>query len=393
MLNQTFNPQSLKRLVSSEDIKTYKLGSNNIDLMKSITSISYTVSQKDFTFSKIRKSTMKGKDIFTIDDKNEYFAIKKLNSIIKRIYTISHSNRNDILTQLIEIINDGSNYKIIRADIKDFFGNVPRKKIIDKIKSDSLLGSLMINKLNQLEDVLKHKNCQGLPRGVSISSTLSEIYLRDFDSAIQNTPFVYYYARYVDDIIIVCVDDKLEKVESILAHELNKIDLSFNDKYSTLNCLDNSASFDYLGVKFNFNDGNVKYLLSTNKIKNIKSKVIKSILDYRNNKDDNLLINRIKLLTSNYNLYTKTESNSLKAGIYYNNQNINNYEQLNELNEFLRKSFTSKNGSLAKTVKFIPRKVASNCMRQCFFKGYIEKKMVNFTGKDMANIVRCWKHG
>ncbi|MBF4218270.1 hypothetical protein C5616_24210, partial [Vibrio anguillarum] len=60
--------------------------------------------------------------------------------------------------------------------------------------------------------------------------------------------------------------------------------------------------FDYLGVKFRLSNKSSKYSLSTNKVKEIKTRVIKSIVDYRKNKDDELLINRIMFLTSNYKI-------------------------------------------------------------------------------------------
>ena len=392
MLNQTFNPRELKKLVTRDDILKYKLGYSDVDVMNSITSISYKVSQKEFEFREINKKKFKGRDVFTTNDRSEFLALKKLNSIIKKLYTVSYSNRNEILNQLIKIIEDGSDYKIIRADIRDFFDNVPRKKLISKLKSDSLLGSLMINKLKQLDQCLTKLSCSTLPRGISLSSTLSEIYLRDFDQVIKNHNNVYYYARYVDDIVIVCLDE-IGNIESLLKSNLDKLGLELNNKYKVIDSRFKTDNFDYLGVNFSFTSKGTSFSLSKNKVNKLKTRIIKSILDYKNNRDDNLLINRIKFITGNYTIYTKTESNNLKAGIYYNNQYLNDFSQLNELNEFLRKSLTAKKGSLSNVSRTIPRKVISSCMSQCFFKGYIEKKMVRFESRCMARIVRCWKNG
>ncbi|MBF4410747.1 antiviral reverse transcriptase Drt3a, partial [Vibrio anguillarum] len=260
------------------------------------------------------------------------------------------------------------------------------------IRKDSLLGSMMIHKLNQLNKFLIDNSCSGLPRGLSISSTLSELYLRDFDSYIKSNSNVYYYARYVDDIIIICLDN-VEEVDLALNKGLESLGLSVNEKYMVINDRGLENEFDYLGVKFRLSNKSSKYSLSTNKVKEIKTRVIKSIVDYRKNKDDELLINRIMFLTSNYKIHTKTESNNLKAGIYYNNQYITDYSQLAELNEFLRKSLTAKRGSLAKLVRLIPSSVVSQCIRMSFFEGYINKRMVSFSSKEISNIVRCWKHG
>jgi hypothetical protein len=344
MLNQTFCPRELNKLVSRDDIKKYKLGYSDIEVMNSITSISYTLSQRQFEFTEVSENMHNGKAIFTTVNKNEFIAIKKLNSIIKKLYTVTHSNRNEILEQLIEIIKDGSDYKIIRADIKDFFGSVQRKKLINKLKRDSLLGSLMINKLNQLDKCLTKLSCSTLPRGISLSSTLSEIFLRDFDQTIKNNSNVYYYARYVDDI--VCLDG-LENIESLLKSNLENLGLELNNKYKVIDGRVKPDNFDYLGVNFSFTSKGTSFSFSKNKVNKLKTRIIKLILDYKNNRDDNLFLNRVKFITGNYTLYTKTESNNLKGGIYYSNRHINDFNQLNELNEFLRKSLTSKKGSLS----------------------------------------------
>ena len=250
----------------------------------------------------------------------------------------------------------------------------------------------MINKLNQLDSSLTSLSCKGLPRGISLSSTLSEIYLRDFDYEMKCNDGVYYYARYVDDIIIICIDN-VGDVQRTLTKKLQLLGLELNDKFKVVDDKSENADFDYLGVNFAFKDKNIRYYLSNNKVKQYKTRIIKSILDYRKNMDDNLLIERIKFITSNYHIFTKTESNNLKAGIYYNNQYINNYSQLSELNEFLRKSLSSKKGSLSKVTKRIPSTVVTECLKSCFFKGYINKEMVSYSPKKISNIVRCWDNG
>jgi len=391
MLNQTFTPNELKRLISDRDIEKFKFGSSETDIMNAITTVSYRVSQSSFSFSKIIKTKYKNKDVYSTTDESEFIALKKLNFVIKRLYKLSYSNRNEILNQVISILSDGSDYSVIRADIKDFFETIPRKNIFKKLKSDSLLGSLMINKLNQFDKSLSDLACSHLPRGISLSSTLSELYLRDFDQIIKNHKNVYFYARYVDDIIIICLDELID-IESILRKSLDDLSLKLNSKFKSIESTKANGNFEYLGVNFNFSNKAPRYNLTKNKVNKLKTRVIKSLLDYKNNKNDLLLIDRIKFLTSNYKLYTKTQSNNLKAGIYYSNPHINEYKELNELNEFLRKSFTAKKGSLAKIVKIIPKGVVTQCLKRCFFKGYISKEMIQFNASSFSSIVECWKN-
>src|SRR5690606_15456797 len=59
--------------------------------------------------------------------------------------------------------------------------------------------------------------CQiGIPQGLPISATLSNIYLYDFDSSIVNEIVVHknaYYRRYSDDIIIICNPKDVDQIE------------------------------------------------------------------------------------------------------------------------------------------------------------------------------------
>ncbi|PHZ58901.1 hypothetical protein CRG86_014765 [Photobacterium leiognathi] len=76
MLNQTFNPKSLYNIATIDDVKKYNLGKNKLEVMSSITSISYDVSQSDFKFTNIKKTKINNKGVYIINDRNEYFAIK-----------------------------------------------------------------------------------------------------------------------------------------------------------------------------------------------------------------------------------------------------------------------------------------------------------------------------
>ena len=130
MLNQTFTPNELKKLVTDKEIHKFSWGKAEQEILNTVTSISYTVSQSNFEFLNIKKAKIKGKDVFTVENEYEYFAIKRLNHIVKRLYTVTHSNRNEILNQVIEVLNDGYDYKVIRADIKGFFDNISRHELV-----------------------------------------------------------------------------------------------------------------------------------------------------------------------------------------------------------------------------------------------------------------------
>lgn len=56
----------------------------------------------------------------------------------------------------------------------------------------------------------------GLPRGLSISSVMSELYMKYFDLRIRRLEGVYYYARFVDDIVVFVVMRRRKRMHGIL---------------------------------------------------------------------------------------------------------------------------------------------------------------------------------
>lgn len=71
----------------------------------------------------------------------------------------------------------------------------------------------------------------GLPRGLGISAVLSELRMKYFDLSLRRVEGVYYYARFVDDIIVFCSSRRsADMVMETAKAELYKLGLTLNDK-------------------------------------------------------------------------------------------------------------------------------------------------------------------
>ncbi|NKC48016.1 hypothetical protein HED54_04565 [Ochrobactrum anthropi ATCC 49188] len=99
----------------------------------------------------------------------------------------------------------------------------------------------------------------GLPTGISLSATLSELYLRNFDRGIKALPWVRYFARYVDDIIIIAEPrTTAQLMESALISGLpdglalnsGKDKRYFRKLERDFGGAGPEADFDYLGYRF-----------------------------------------------------------------------------------------------------------------------------------------------
>ena len=374
MLDQSFSEKNLLRLIKeNSDIYINKLGRNREEITGNLNKITKSISEGNFDYKKFKKSTFKEKIFFSAACYENEFVVRKINDNIRRLYKISQSNRGKIIEQVHALLSEDSPKTVIRLDIEKFYESIPKKKILELLYDDplpSIKTKELINKLLQNEQFKDHT---GLPRGLSLSATLAEYYLRDFDNHVNRMDGVYYYARYVDDIIIFSFKKPNEIRNECIKYLLENKKLKINRSKSPLplevkcscydicNCRNNckcarkckcddpltTYNLDYLGYKFIFNKSpsinNVVVSLADKKIKKIKSRLTNSFLDFIKNDDFNLLNNRVKFLTGNYKIHNSTERN-LNSGIYYNYSKMTDMNVLSLLNDYLNNLIYAQSG-------------------------------------------------
>lgn len=298
------------------------------------------------------------KEIFTIDSNNasSFYAIKQLQYNIKKTFKVKQSSRNDIVRQIYYLLADGFPKIVIRTDISSFYESIPQTKLFEKIDNNILLSpqsKKLIRKVfyefENKKDTSKIPLGTGIPRGIGISAYLSELFMRDIDNEIKNIQDLTYYARYVDDIIMVFTPktvsskgDYLSKVRKIITEnqlELNEGQNGKEIKTFTFELFDNSPfdkSLTFLGYKFLLKNiestdkyGKKSYAyslqieLSDNKVKKYKERLIKAVETYNTTASRNekaarkILFDRLKFLTGNFHLLHSKKS--IKSGIYYSN--------------------------------------------------------------------------
>lgn len=166
------------------------------------------------------------------------FAYRKGLSRRGAAYAISEAHKN------------GFNF-ILESDIQSFFDNVNWNILFKKL--DILFGDDPINKLLKdwvTSDVVFEgitiKRSKGLPQGAVISPFLANLYLDDFDEALQNE---FKLIRYADDFVILC-KSKLQ-AENALKEAKNALSkLSLDIKPSKTRITTFEEGFQYLGYLF-----------------------------------------------------------------------------------------------------------------------------------------------
>lgn len=327
-----------------------------------------------------------------VDTPELFFAEKKLQDNLKIVYGIKHADRNAIISCLINTLQDDTSKIILRLDIASFYESIDHDLLRAILKKNSL--SLMtynfILKILSEYNKLSSTNAVGLPRGIGSSAYLSEIFMQEIDSAIQELPHLSFYSRYVDDMILIFtppITVSSGKYEQDVKEIIEGFKLKINpapDKYKIVSVdIDTNFKIEYLGYSLEKNK-NLKLALENGKLRKYKQKIELTINAYiassKTIKNEKLFINRIRFLTGN----TKLTNNKGGAfiGIYYSNKFLTEIKNLDGLDNFLASQLASKVANTRLVRK----------LRKLSFRAGFENKIFRyFLPCELSDITRIWK--
>ncbi|MEB2626717.1 antiviral reverse transcriptase Drt3a, partial [Pseudomonas sp. YuFO8] len=146
---------------------------------------------------------VKNKTIYRIKNFSDELILRKINKNIQRNIKLPNASRDSIIANIKNILSEGVSYKIYRLDVKSFYESFLTEDVISII---SKIQRLSPTTKKMVKDILNHHTNSGglgVPRGLALSATLSEIMMLPFDKEVCSQPGVFFYSRYVDDIIII----------------------------------------------------------------------------------------------------------------------------------------------------------------------------------------------
>jgi hypothetical protein len=355
-------------------------------------------------------------DLYVTNSRYDDVVLRNLTKRISYKYNAQTANRYNITSQIVGLLKETVPFGIVKIDIKKFYENINKDQILEGVQCNPLISLDDKSVLQKLFETDLLRTQKGLPRGLSISAVLSEIYLQEFDRKVRQLEGVYFYARYVDDIIVFTYENPAEVRSNIIP--LLPTGLSLNEekskkcfyvacrcqgadkgdlqeRQSGCRCSNISENdFSYLGYRFVFpavpaSKVNLSVQIARSKIDRIKTKIVLSFLAYRKDSNFRLLVKRIKLLTGNYSLYTELSAGkTLCAGIYYNYPLLSTYCDLDELNSFLRSWIWI---SRKKSKCNLSRAQKIELMKFNFRSGYIYRRHERFSKDELKIIQGCWK--
>lgn len=307
-----------------------------------------------------------------------------------------------------------------RLDVKSFYESFNHDFIYEKLNELSRVESRTKQLLKEFFYSYSLNGGSGIPRGLSISAYLSEYFMQSFDSYVKDAKHVFYYARYVDDIVVITdgFEDSvvfLNELKSALPNGLcfNKGKKNFVSDviFKSLNKKQIGQpkvllSFEYLGYDFCVydvvNECNIRGLhrqvvtdLSVAKINKIKSRIIHSIIDYNKNKDFNLLCDRLKFLSTNFSVLDSDRVLKRLSGIYYNYPLVDasSSKGLAELDLFLKKAILSSDGKVFfDFYSNLNQAQKYHVLKFSFIRGHEKRHFFHYSFSKMNKIQRCWKY-
>lgn len=376
------------------------------------------------------KAPNDGKPCLKCNDIFYSLSLSIISRYLRRQFDIRLQNRHEIIFNLNRTLCQDIPVVVLKFDISNFFENTDLTKTLSSIYSSNRIDRVSRSYLDRMHDAILfaytksiyHVNAspRQLPRGLSISSTLSEIAISEFDIAFRRRLEPLYYARFVDDCIAILPKnsggfdytyyvDITRKILSEFSYEINR-------KKSLSQPFDKHTCFDFLG--YNISAANhseslsitgVLLDLSSKKVKKIKSRIIMSLKDYAKTKNGPMLQLRLKILTSNCRLidHSSAVSKPKRFGIFDDNKiagyyhfhdltkrnridPIVNLPALRDLDNFLLGSLNSRNTPWYFSIHSKP--VLLNDLNKLrFTSGFANRYRIRITSKQLNHAIKIWR--
>lgn len=363
----------------------------------------------------LRANHLRGKPIYQIGNLADALIMRKFARNIRRLSRVRQSDRNTIIKSLKQILSEGHTFRVYKLDLKSFYESIDRSWIEDQLRRDGGLSPPTLHVFQFISTALNGQGVNGLPRGLSISAVLSEYAMRIFDQTVKSQQDVYYYARYVDDIVILTTGDEnkksfLKRVRRCLPrgvslnHAKTKvIDFSLpkvnNEADQTV-----EAVVDFLGYRFSVYrilnkhrrlSRRVYADISPNKVARFKTRITLSAIQFNKDKNYDDLIDRVTVLSGNYNMYDFNRKIRRNVGIYYNYRFIdfNQSAALKELDSFLKSLFLAQTGKVAGALnQNLSAAQRRNVLKLSFARSFATRSFSHFKIDRLTHLVGCWAY-
>lgn len=356
----------------------------------------------EFKYGLTKAKTKAGRDIYSLPmNLDVVYPARQAGLVVNRGARGHQLGRSSVVRALKEALNKRYKHAIYRLDISKFYESIPHGQILEMIDRlsniDSITKLLVKNLLFEYESATGSE--VGLPQGVGLSSHIAEAYLAEFDQEMRTFPGVLFYARYVDDIIIVTeTSDILETVKHVIGNKLDGLGLTINPSKTIDIVSDDNGNYpkntgiEYLGYRFVRAAGTLNTSLTDRRLSRKTQRIDIAFEQWLNSKPnrsspnfgvEGLLAERIRYLASNTRLINS--KSNVAVGIYFSNSALeDDAKDLDILDETLADRLAKYESRMSPTLKAKLGKIS-------FRDGFKYRTFIRYRRRKLERIVNCWK--
>jgi len=363
----------------------------------------------------LKSSNLRGKFTYQVVGIDHALIMRKFSRNIRKLTRVKQSDRSTIIKSLKQLLSEGHHFRVYKLDLKDFYESIDRSGIDAQLKRDVGLSPTTLHVYQFISAALQAHGLPGLPRGLSISAVLSEYVMRPFDQSVKSLDNVYYYARYVDDIIILTTGNESKK--SFLKRVRQSLPMGVSLNHAKTRVIDftqpkvnNPANqtiedvVDFLGYRFTVYtmlyekralSRTVHADISPNKLTRFKTRITLSALQFvkDNNLDD--FRDRIRALSGNYNVYDFDRKIRRNVGIYFNYRflDLSHSSAIPELDAYLKKLVLSSTGKIGSSLRAnLTAKQRRDILKLTFQRSFATQNFAHFEINRLTHLVGCWAY-
>jgi hypothetical protein len=416
-----FSSTALGRLVRWRDKRKFPCLNTRHNKQEYLSQVANQVAGNSFTFGNFTQSRVGTFSVFQPKFLGDTLILRKLDYLLRSRYSTRQSDRNSLVSQIEVLLQENCPKYIYKLDISKFYESIDRSALLKRIAYDGKLSSTATNLLARLFEHFSKYSRYGLPRGLAISATLSEIYLDALDKKIPRLPGVYYYARYVDDLLIFAhrpLQSLQGEVVSVLPRHMKLNAEKCKDYYvgcscypictcgGQCKCIKNCVcpvapqfEISYLGYSLVLDRrppkngwAEVKVRFAPSKIRRIKTRIVRALIHHLHSPNPDLLYQRVRFLTENHRLRQPGRRGKLSAGIYFNYPLVNDKHSLVDLNAFLRSQvYSSKNSYGTKVATSLTAQQKARIAKLSFVSGFDSRRTRALKASEFRTIRACWR--
>lgn len=324
------------------------------------------------------------------------------------------AKRTEIVQSVIRLLEEGTPFRVYRFDIQAFFESFQSSVVLSAIESRRYISQ---NSKFFLQQVLRdhwNRGYPGIPRGLCFSSSLAEILMHSFDVHCSTLPGIFFYARYVDDVLLIYDREKppreiASQLKSFLPggcvfNRRKTQSFDFSEVQKSTSSVASVSTIDYLGYAFRVSSirtnlrrspaisRKVVVDIAARKVLKYKTRLCSSFLDFQRNHDWLLLVDRIRFLTHNFGVFKATNGKNVVAGIYFSYPSLSQgASKLRELDAYLRGLVLGSCKIRSSTSLSFNSKQKRRLLSYSFESGHAQRRFIYFSPHRISEIQSCWE--